>query len=453
MITSTRLNDRTRLLDPEDPHAKMRARYLARREGLEQVPSETYTVLRLCLSSLKKKIDSYARRATKLGCAPVALEELGSEWVERGDGLIEIVTVKVTGDMPDTGDWRFIANLNHKEKAEDGTPLTIIRRRNGSQSWVSEEKVEEYRQRGPVCDHCDVRRARHDTYVLFNVKTEETVQVGRSCLEQFTGQNPKAALYHFDKNSELRAQLARGGELRDGVQPELAVPLAYYLHAHLQFRAEGRRIVPSWIWRRALRIFGQVRADQLELNERDYEDVSDFICRAEADLGSKIDGNELSEHEHNMAVLVKSRAVAMRHTDLANDLVEWYRRKYDAQPVQQPQEAPKATVETVSPSPNQWAQLTQGQPVSTQVRVTSIKFFPKHEPGRRSRRRAFSIVNGLTQGTAVQEHVWWFAAGDARKDGIAGKTFQVEGEFGKREFSRYHRKQISQLENVKLNEL
>lgn len=204
--TMNRLRDRRSSVDAS-PLSILRATIERRRSGIETVPEQTYEVIELHYNSLKKKITSLARRAAKLGAVPLALTVLDTYWKEHKGARLKVYKVRVVGDMPDTNGWSFVAQLSHREEAN------IIRRRDNAA--VSDEALLAYRSGGANCGHCDVKRMRHQTYVMHHEETGETIQVGSSCLEQFLGGTPKAALYYFDGTEAIGKLASNGLEISD----------------------------------------------------------------------------------------------------------------------------------------------------------------------------------------------------------------------------------------------
>src|SRR3546814_18345978 len=45
------------------------------------------------------------------------------------------------------------------------------------------------------CDHCKTKRQRRLAYLLKDAETSEVLQVGSSCLQDFTGVDPAAVLF------------------------------------------------------------------------------------------------------------------------------------------------------------------------------------------------------------------------------------------------------------------
>ena len=129
------------------------------------------------------------RRAAKLGCPAVTIEELGRETRKvTGPGgrehRIVFVEVELRGSMPKLPGWSLVAVVSHEDNVVDVVPGEVC--------------PAEQRTRGPVCDHCkrtDARRKK--TMVLRHDDNIKHVQVGTSCIADFLGShavNPEAAL-------------------------------------------------------------------------------------------------------------------------------------------------------------------------------------------------------------------------------------------------------------------
>lgn len=71
-------------------------------------------------------------------------------------------------------DWEFVAELEHTEKGNIITGVAGI------------EVPERYYTTTPVCEHCNSKRYRKNTYIVRNKTTGEFKQVGKSCLKDFT---------------------------------------------------------------------------------------------------------------------------------------------------------------------------------------------------------------------------------------------------------------------------
>lgn len=130
------------------------------------------------MDRLTKKITTIRNKCTKYGC-DFRFEEVGEEFreVKLEDGtttVLRFVLVEAEGLAKING-WRFIATVEHTEEGN------ILKKA------VEVEIPERYYTSDPICEHCNSRRYRRDTYIVMNEETGEFKQVGKSCLKDFTG--------------------------------------------------------------------------------------------------------------------------------------------------------------------------------------------------------------------------------------------------------------------------
>ena len=86
------------------------------------------------------------------------------------------------------GDWQVIGKL---EAVDTGKNL----RYSYSRDQADERAVSGYAEACIECEHCNAKRARKEAYILKNVADGAFKEVGTSCLEDFTGIDPKALLF------------------------------------------------------------------------------------------------------------------------------------------------------------------------------------------------------------------------------------------------------------------
>lgn len=128
------------------------------------------------MDRLEKKIKSIQNKCAQYGCE-FHFAEVGEEFREvKVDNITTVtrfVLVEAEGIAIVNG-WKFIATVEHTENGN------IIRK-------VCEVEVpERYYTSKPVCEHCNSKRSRKDTYLVMNEETGEFKQVGKSCLKDFT---------------------------------------------------------------------------------------------------------------------------------------------------------------------------------------------------------------------------------------------------------------------------
>lgn len=166
----------------------------ARIDAAEQsVGGKVFRVPAVNLPELQKQIERINKRAAKIDAVPVELVEASREHVEStkhdADGeefkvYTEFVYVVLYGETPRVAGFEFVATLEHDDAG------TLVRR---VPTFGDDEfDLTEYRTAEPICEHCQTKRKRKDTYVVRNAETGETRQVGRQCLKDYTGaHNPE----------------------------------------------------------------------------------------------------------------------------------------------------------------------------------------------------------------------------------------------------------------------
>lgn len=132
--------------------------------------SRTFRVREENLAALRERIERLDRRARRLGTGPIAL-------IDTGRRQRAYTWVKLTGRPPTLAGWRLVATVDHRSQ-----PSTMHRVPGEHAVSVHGARWDE-----PRCEHCLVRRARHETYLLVHEATGELRQVGSSCMRDFVG--------------------------------------------------------------------------------------------------------------------------------------------------------------------------------------------------------------------------------------------------------------------------
>lgn len=173
------------------------------------------------LAMTREKVDKINARAARKGLAgtlsltfePVECEEVDEltkmkrTWTE--------YAVEVKGNAPAYNGWEFIAKLDWDQHAG-----LIVRAVPGVQG-VDRESVRE-----GWCDHCKTTRRRNVTYVVRNQESGETLQVGSSCLKDFTGQFTTIAFPELDSADDDRDGFWGGAGVRE-YTPETVLATAW----------------------------------------------------------------------------------------------------------------------------------------------------------------------------------------------------------------------------------
>ena len=157
--------------------------------------TQTYTIPADHISDFTASIAKLNRKAVKLGCDPITFVIGEKKLVERTfyynvntreeysrKYKIEAFEVSMTGSAPVLAGFQFIARIEYLSDSKSVLFHTVP---------GSNVKIDE-RFRGldaSVCEHCNMKRRRNDTFVVLETSTGKQTQVGRQCLADFTGIN------------------------------------------------------------------------------------------------------------------------------------------------------------------------------------------------------------------------------------------------------------------------
>lgn len=130
------------------------------------------------MERLQKKLTRIENKCKKYGNTEFYFEIKGEQYkeVKIDDECFnnKYYLVEVEG-IAKINDWVFVATIQHKDTGN------IIR-----QFKTDIEIPEIYRSTDSVCEHCNSKRLRKDTYLIYNEVTKDFKQVGKSCLSDFT---------------------------------------------------------------------------------------------------------------------------------------------------------------------------------------------------------------------------------------------------------------------------
>ena len=136
-----------------------------------------YAIYEGNIDRLEKKLKRISNKCKAYGC-DFHYEQTGEEFRELKDEkgnkhTARFVLVEAEGTAI-INDWEFIAELEH---TENGNIITGV---------AGVEVPERYYTSKPMCEHCNSKRFRKNTYIVRNKQTGEFKQVGKSCLKDFT---------------------------------------------------------------------------------------------------------------------------------------------------------------------------------------------------------------------------------------------------------------------------
>ena len=153
----------------------------------------TTTILACRAAEARKRAKKFEKKAARYGVpftvsfGPVYEDERTIE-TERGvkKVMAKVQDVTVEGEKPVVGDFAFQASI---EITPNGNYVDMI---------PGLELDPKYRTVDGHCEHCRTQRRRKHVFVVRNVDTGESVQVGRTCLRDFLGiDDPKWIMNTF----------------------------------------------------------------------------------------------------------------------------------------------------------------------------------------------------------------------------------------------------------------
>lgn len=137
-----------------------------------------YLIFEGNMDRLQKKLQRIENKCKKYGNTEFKFEIKGERYKEHkvdGECLMNKYYIVDVEGVAKVNGWVFVATIQHKESGN------IIR-----QFKTDIEIPEKYRNTESICEHCNTKRVRKDTYLIWNEATGEFKQVGKSCLQDFT---------------------------------------------------------------------------------------------------------------------------------------------------------------------------------------------------------------------------------------------------------------------------
>lgn len=139
---------------------------------------ETYLIGEWRIEALDRKLKRLNKRAVKLGLPTVSYDIVAEKLLKARDEvhMSRYVEVAFRGDAPVVGGHTFIGRVEHTEAGN------IVSKAPGA--YDGGPDLSAYRTADNLCEHCGLKRARKDTFVLQG-PDGSLLQVGRSCLADY----------------------------------------------------------------------------------------------------------------------------------------------------------------------------------------------------------------------------------------------------------------------------
>lgn len=139
------------------------------------IQPKQYLVHESNIEKLEKKLTTIMNKCNKYDVS-FNYEKVGETFLPDEDGLSTRYIIIETSGVVRHEDWVFVGTVDHR--GEDGN---IIRQYN-----LDVEVPKRFYYTDKICEHCNTKRSRNHTYIVYNEHTGEWKQVGKTCLKEFT---------------------------------------------------------------------------------------------------------------------------------------------------------------------------------------------------------------------------------------------------------------------------
>lgn len=302
------------------------------RDRVNEMGAGIFKIPEANMKKFEAALEKLSRKAIKLGGEAFMPVPFNYEMVKVGNGkVIKVFDVLLDCTIPQINGWEFIGRIDHA----NGEVGNIVR------ALPNKVVPEQYRTTGCTCDHCNINRFRRDTYVLQNVETKETKQVGSSCLKDFLGHDPV-------KLAKIAELLSYANECARGYTNIIGDDHRYLILAEfLQFVSMATRHQGYFVSRSLAKDKGMTCTSSAALDLMYAHDVDHWeqISKADEELAEKAiewatalseSGKDLSDYEHNINVLAVSGAIEFRSCGYAASIINAYQRATDPRPAYVP---------------------------------------------------------------------------------------------------------------------
>lgn len=296
-------------------------------------------------TATKDKLEKINARAIKRGFTGridiTGTERKVTETTPAGDERTYVVIdTTITGQAPSYDGWEFLAAVDTVE-TDDGTEF-IVRTVPG----IDEAGIDRSTLTPGYCAHCKQERPnRVYTYLVRNTETGEALQVGKTCMKDFTGWN---TLPVFISEDDIRSEL---DDFLDGLPtspseytPETIVAIAWAasrLYGWTPRYADG--IATSA--RVSNYLYGTTKADN-ELRADMAPEMATATDKAGEIIPALLNGLEdTGEYATNLRTALRGHSVSGKHLGIVASAVIAYERMNETQ-IREKREAETEKVET-----------------------------------------------------------------------------------------------------------
>ena len=256
----------------------------------------TYTIPQDNMPKLIEKLNKLAARAENLGLVGPSISTV-STGMQKHDGQyirVEVVEINFGEEVVVNG-WNFSAKIEHLPTGNLVKSFSEL-----DAKWYDAE---------PNCEHCGQNRRRNTTYVLTNDTRE--IQVGSTCLKDFTGHtNAEALADYFAQIQEFDAANEFGYDANESYGSPCVEVKKYLQYAALSVRMSGyvsRKNAELKVATADDAFFWMTKKQDHEYpNEKDIslaQDVKDYVEALEP----------TNNFEHNVKILLSEEYAHYSH--------------------------------------------------------------------------------------------------------------------------------------------
>lgn len=308
-----------------------------------------YTIPKFKLEIFNKRITKISNKASRLGLAEYKVEYLKEEIVEiKGSNdtvyNIPFVTIQVEGEAPYIEGYKIIAML------EQLNGENIVKRFDReSESHITTESLA---KRDTSCEHCNHKRSRKYIFILES-ENGELVQVGKSCLKDFTNCNYSAesiAKYYEDtdvlyelENVEEDDFANYGSSISVFKLDNVLVASMYFTikegYKPSSFDVSTKSEVCSYLsnTRKADYEDAPTVNELLEAHDSTLEQVKEFFANQKA----------TSDYIHNLQVILNSEYIEYKHIGYAVSAFSSYLKHFEREIKKQSNEKKETVTEAL----------------------------------------------------------------------------------------------------------
>jgi hypothetical protein len=278
---------------------------------------KTYEIPAAGFEWFKTKLETLAKRAKRLTGERLFLTVVGFHKEEDKTSKFynqRINEVFVAFPEPKLDGWEFVARIDHASEAGNIVRTTGLR-----------DLPEHYRHSDPSCDHCNHKRRRRDTFVVFH-EEQGFKQVGSSCLKDFLGHGDAEK---WAKMAEVVASIGEfvRGSRNTGVQGDLRDYRWIDTEDFMMLCAESI-LQHGFTSKKSSKETGRPSTADDVWGSMSYQlpivsNAAQNLAHAALDWARGLEG-ELSEYEHNCYVVANSESLEERSIGIAASIVGVY---------------------------------------------------------------------------------------------------------------------------------